>query len=254
MRARLLAVIALIALAMMAGCSSRPDAVQKDLDQASELLSKHKTSRARAIIDRAIKADPSRTQTYRTAWSLYKRNDLHSDAASSLESLIRAAKASKLDEKLSALELSEAHIMLGMTYQAARDLARAEQAYKAAVADLPNSPASLNALGYFYADEGIKLDQALKLTRRALSLAPEDGSIMDSVGWAQYKLGDHAAALQTLRTAVELSPDVAEIRYHLAAAYLKTGRKAAARIEMKKALLLDPHLPDSANITNTLSR
>ena len=95
---------------------------------------------------------------------------------------------------------------------------------------------ALNYLGYTYAEMGIHLDQALELVQRALKIRPEDGYIMDSMGWVYYKKQAYDKAVFYLEKAVELSNYETVIAAHLADAYLKTGERKKAVAMYKKAL------------------
>ena len=240
--------------ALIPGCSGGPNPADLRLQTAAELLKRNKTHQARAQIEAAIQLDPSRSSTYWSAMRLYLREDLFSDAARTGELLLKRAESSKLDRGLLVEEKARLYIVLGSSYQSDDDLANAERTYKAALALAPDSPELLNALGYFYAEEGIKLDEALKLTARAVNLAPDAGHIVDSLGWAQYKLGRYKAAANTLKRAIELRPDDDTLRYHLGAAYAKQGRQLEAFIELKKALVLNAHMTDSVKLLKTLQK
>lgn len=240
------------ALLLLAGCSGDERGIESHLESAQRFLAAGQVRRARARIGAAIAADPSRSATYYTAARIYQYWQRYTDEVDILETLIERGKAGKLDRKLSVEDKAGIYLLLGIAYQELGELGPAEGAFKDALALAPGSPQLLNALGYFYADNGIKLLDALKLTRRAVDLAPEDGAIVDSLGWAQYKLGDDAAALETLKRAVELLPDNAEVRYHLGAAYVKAGKKTAAWIELKKALVLDRGMEEAAVLLKTL--
>lgn len=92
----------------------------------------------------------------------------------------------------------------------------------------PDHPHALNALGYSFAERGIRLDEAEQLLTRAIALAPDDAFIMDSVGWLQYRQGKLAQALQTLQAAYRLKADP-EIAAHLGEVLWQAGRRDEAR-------------------------
>lgn len=249
---RVLTVALAAAICLLAGCSGEDHEATTHLRQAAELLRAKKIGRAREKVDAAIAAEPSRASTYYTAMAIYEATDRYGDAARIGGMLLDRAGSSKLDTKLSSEETAQLYSVKGFYHWQAGDIADAEQAYKDALVLAPDSPHLLNALGYLYADEGIKLDEALRLTRRAVKLAPNNPEIIDSLGWAQYRLGDYDAAIRTLRRAVKLMPDEAELRYHLGAAYAKRGRRTEACIELRKALILDPQAADAAQLLKTL--
>ena len=77
----------------------------------------------------------------------------------------------------------------------------------------------LNYLGYSWIDKGENLTEALKMIQRAVELRPNDGYIVDSLGWAYYRLGDFARATQFLERAIELLPEDPTINDHLGDVY-----------------------------------
>ncbi len=104
----------------------------------------------------------------------------------------------------------------------------------------------LNNVGYAYAEAGVKLDLALKLTTQAAGLAPLNAAFVDSLGWAYYKLGDLKNATFFLERAVRQSLHQlnAELHYHLGAAYARLGRRDEATRELSQALQIRPHYPE----------
>lgn len=111
-----------------------------------------------------------------------------------------------------------------------------------AVADLtaaleyrPNHPFILNYLGYGWADKGDKLDKSLEIIKKAASLQPRDGYIIDSLGWVYYRMGDYESAVNYLEKAVEYLPYDSTINDHLGDAYWQYGRKLEAKFQWERA-------------------
>jgi tetratricopeptide (TPR) repeat protein len=104
----------------------------------------------------------------------------------------------------------------------------------------PDQPEVLNYLGYSWVDKGMHLDEALGLLRKAVQLDPESGYIIDSLGWAQFKLGQYDDAVDSLERAVELSPEDATLNDHLGDVYWRLKRKVEARFQWTRALTLKP--------------
>ncbi|MBW1823796.1 MAG: tetratricopeptide repeat protein [Deltaproteobacteria bacterium] len=78
------------------------------------------------------------------------------------------------------------------------------------------------------------------MVKKALQLKPQDGYIIDSLGWVYFKKGEYKKAVKHLEKAVEYAPDDAIIREHLGDAYLKTDFKDRALEMYEGALTLDP--------------
>jgi Flp pilus assembly protein TadD len=84
------------------------------------------------------------------------------------------------------------------------------------------------------------LERGLKMIEKAVELRPEDGYIVDSLGWAHYRLGDYASAVQYLEKAIELVPQDPTINDHLGDAYWQNGRPTEARYQWRRALQFGP--------------
>jgi len=104
----------------------------------------------------------------------------------------------------------------------------------------PDQPLVLNYLGYSWIDRGENLERGLKMIEKAVELRPEDGYIVDSLGWAHYRLGDYSSAVQYLEKAIELVPEDPTINDHLGDAYWQSGRPSEARFQWRRALQFGP--------------
>jgi len=121
----------------------------------------------------------------------------------------------------------------------------------------PDQPLVLNYLGYSWIDRGENLERGLKMIEKAVELRPEDGYIVDSLGWAHYRMGDYAAAADYLEKATELVPEDPTINDHLGDAYWQTGRLVEARYQWRRALQFGPQesevKPIEAKLENGLN-
>ena len=121
-------------------------------------------------------------------------------------------------------------------------MTRAENYLRKAI-ELPSQdelPDAYNALGYLYAEQGIKLDEAAALVRRALKSAPTSGAYLDSLGLIYFKQGKLDAAIENLEQATHYLPDTPEILLHLADAYLEKGLKEKALQTLEQAARIEP--------------
>lgn len=130
------------------------------------------------------------------------------------------------------------------------DLDAAVAAYRVALERHPDSPVALNALGYTLADRTTDYKEARVLLSRALSLAPDNPAIIDSMGWVEFKLGNYAEALVHLERAWELMKDP-EVAAHLGETLWRLGEKERAREILKEAF---DAAPDSEPLRRTLER
>ena len=131
---------------------------------------------------------------------------------------------------------------IGIAYQMQDDMKLAETYLRRAIAlsggeELPDA---YNALGYLYAEQGINLEEAADLVRRALKSVPKSGAYLDSLGLIYFKQGKLDAAIENLEQALHYLPDTPEILLHLADAYLGKGLKQKALRTLEQAVLLEP--------------
>lgn len=132
-----------------------------------------------------------------------------------------------------------------IAYERAKEWPKAEADFLKALELNPEQPAVLNYLGYSWIDQDMHLERALEMIERAVEAQPQDGYIVDSLGWAFYKLGRIDEAVETLERAVMLRPNDPEINDHLGDAYWKAGRKLEARFQWKIAMAVD----EEGNVT-----
>lgn len=104
----------------------------------------------------------------------------------------------------------------------------------------PKNADALNFIGYTYADRGIHLDQAEQMIVQALKIKPDNGYILDSLGWVHFKKNKYASALKHLRKALEFLPEDPSIMEHLGDVYLKTGRPKEALDYYRRAIKIIP--------------
>lgn len=135
---------------------------------------------------------------------------------------------------------ADLHFNLGTAYDKLNRFDEVERAMETALSIDPHHADALNYLGYSYAERGIKIDQALSLTKRAVALKPENGYYVDSLGWAFYKSGMLAEALMEIKKAVALVGDDPVIYEHLGEIYLKQQKVSDAREAWLHSLEIDP--------------
>ena len=127
----------------------------------------------------------------------------------------------------------------GIAYERAKEWPKAEVDFLRALELNPDQPQVLNYLGYSWIDQDMHLERALEMIETAVAAQPQDGYIIDSLGWAFYKLDRMEEAVETLERAVMLLPSDPEINDHLGDAYWKVGRKLEARFQWNIARSVD---------------
>lgn len=116
----------------------------------------------------------------------------------------------------------------------------AEADFKRVLELKPDYADALNYLGYSWVERGENLDEAFEMIRTAVRLEPDSGAIIDSLGWAHYKLGQYGEARIHLEDAAAKAPNSATIIDHLGDVYWKLGRLREAGYQWRHALDLDP--------------
>ena len=127
----------------------------------------------------------------------------------------------------------------GIAYERAKQWDKAQPDFLKALTLNPDQPQVLNYLGYTWVDKGENLSEALDMIQKAVKATPNDGFIVDSLGWAFYKLGRFGDAVSTLEQAVQLKPNDPQINDHLGDAYWTAGRKLEAHFQWNVAASLD---------------
>ena len=141
----------------------------------------------------------------------------------------------------------------GTSYERAKQWEKAEVDLKKALELVPDTlPAAkaqvMNYLAYSWVDRNENIDEAFKMLTKAVELAPRDGMIIDSLGWAYYRLGRYEDAVRELEKAVELKAGDPTINDHLGDAYWKVGRKLEAKFQWDHAKASNPEPEDLVKI------
>ncbi|WP_445811269.1 tetratricopeptide repeat protein [Yoonia sp.] len=130
----------------------------------------------------------------------------------------------------------------------------AEADFRAALALQPANPQVLNYLGYSLVERGEKLDEALAMIERAVAALPDNGAIVDSLGWVLFRLGQYDDAVEILERAATLAAVDPVINDHLGDAYWAVGRSIEARFQWQRALSFNPTEADAQRIRDKLDR
>lgn len=128
----------------------------------------------------------------------------------------------------------------GVCRQRSQGWAAAEPHLLRALEIAPDEPRVLNHLGYNWIVLETRVEEGFELVRRAAELAPENGAVLDSLGWGHFKQGRVAEAVRWLEDAVSRSPENPTINWHLGDAYAAAGRSLEAQFQWRRTLELDP--------------
>ena len=128
----------------------------------------------------------------------------------------------------------------GICEERSKQWSKAEADMRKALDLQPEQAHVLNYLGYSWIDQGTNLDEGMKMIKRAVDQRPDDGYIVDSLGWAFYRIGNYGDALKNLERAIDLKPEDPTINDHLGDAYWRVGRTLEAKFQWAHARDLKP--------------
>jgi tetratricopeptide (TPR) repeat protein len=180
-------------------------------------------------LTKALTINPKQPEAHIVLGLTYVQKDQFDDAARALEEGISQNPKS-----------ADLHFNLGTVYDKLNRFDDAVRAMETAIKLDPHHADALNYLGYSYAERGVKIDQALSLTRRAVALKPSNGYYIDSLAWALFKSGLVTEALTEMKRAVALAGDDPVLYEHLGDIYAKQQKFSDARESWLHALELDP--------------
>ncbi|MCV3243817.1 tetratricopeptide repeat protein [Mesorhizobium sp. ZC-5] len=141
----------------------------------------------------------------------------------------------------------------GIAYERLKQWPKAEPNFRKALELFPDQPQVMNYLGYSWVDMNMNLDEGLKMIQKAVDLRPSDGYIVDSLGWAHYRLGKYEDAVRELERAVSLKPDDPVLNDHLGDAYWRAGRKLEATFQWTHARDMKPEPDVLASVQKKLA-
>ena len=140
----------------------------------------------------------------------------------------------------------------GISFDRMKAFDKSEADFRKALSISKDQPTVLNYLGYSMIDRGVKLDEAIGMVKKAVELKPNDGYIVDSLGWAYFTMGDYDQAVNYLERAVDLNAADSTIAQHLGDAYWHSGRKLEAQFQWQHAKDNHPEAADLPAIEDRL--
>jgi tetratricopeptide (TPR) repeat protein len=210
-----------------------PFAYTARLRVSGELQELDRADEAIALLEEVAAAHPTRFEP------LYRIGNIHR-GGENFEQAVGAYRRALARLEATSPQHWSLHYFLGIALERTDRWSEAEQQFKTALELNPEQPYVMNYLAYSWVEQEINLDKAEAMLRRAVDQRPDDGFIVDSMGWVYYRLGDYEKAVDFLERAVELRPNDPVINDHLGDAYWKVGRRQEARFQWHRALGLDP--------------
>jgi tetratricopeptide (TPR) repeat protein len=203
------------------------------LEMALNLDELDKLDDARKEMTQLLESDPDDLITSLSFGQMLVRHELYSDAVKIYEAAIgRIANPRRFHWNL--------FYRNGIANERSGNWPKAEASFKKALELYPNQPNVLNYLGYSWVDMSLNLDDGLNMIRKAVELRPSDGYIIDSLGWAYYRLGRYDDAVRELERAIEKKAEDPTINDHLGDAYWRVGRRLEATFQWSHAIDLKP--------------
>ncbi len=198
----------------------RTAANMNSLDRADETI---------ALLRSMAKERPDDISALTMAARILRSKDRHAEAITAFGEVL--ARIGPLDKQHWSLLYER-----GIALERSKRWKAAEADFLRALEFRPDEPRVLNYLGYSWIDQGINLERARKMIEKAVEKRPNDGYVVDSLGWAFYRLGRYDEAVKYLERAVELRPQDPIINDHLGDAYWRAGRKLEAYFQWSHAI------------------
>lgn len=210
-----------------------PLRVNADIQAALLLETLGKTKEASDHLSAIVAGNPKNEEALTALGNLQRSRKLFSDAA---ETYSRVLALQPLPDKSQWV----IYYYRGISNERRKNWPAAEADLKKALELNPDQPLVLNYLGYSWVDQGANLDEAFRMLRRAVDLRQRDGYVVDSLGWAYFRLGRYEDAVRELEKAIDLKPSDPVINDHLGDAYWRVGRELEARFQWNHARDLGP--------------
>jgi Flp pilus assembly protein TadD len=137
-------------------------------------------------------------------------------------------------------------------YEKQKDFERAESVLKEIQKENPNNAVALNYIGYLLADRGVRLEEAVRYIKEALTLDPRNGAYLDSLGWAFFKMNDFENAEKHLLEADQLVKNDPTIVDHLGDLYYKLGDLTKAQSFWQKSVSIGTEQEDIQKVRRKL--
>ncbi len=191
------------------------------------LHSKKNYAEATAVLEKAIELKKEKTGLYLMLSSIHETEEEY-------EKAVEVVKRG-LDQDEKNLELI---YRLGVIFDKSGKKASCLEQMRKVLEIKPDHADALNFIGYTYAEQGIRLDEAMELVQKALKIKPDSGYIIDSLGWVYFQKGLYDKAVRYLEKAAKLTPDDPTINQHLGDTYFEKKQYQKAMEYYKKALSL----------------
>ena len=219
--------------------------VNADTEIAVNLQRMERTKEAQEKLKAIVARDPKNYDALVTLGNVYRSNEEFALASETYSTALTL---------LAKLEKDHWRVLYyrGIAYERQKIWDKAETDFRKALSLSPDEPLVLNYLGYSMIEKKINLSEALNMVKKAVELKPNDGYIVDSLGWAYFQLGDYEEAAIQIERAVDLNPADPIIGEHLGDAYWRVGRTLEAKFQWQHAKDNGPEPNDLKRIEEKL--
>jgi len=198
---------------------------------------------AQQVLQEAISLQPEDATLYQ---ALAVAHAELKDYPAAIAALQKAIERDTTDEDL--------YYYLGHLYDKAGMFDESIAAMRSVLARNADNADALNFIGYLYAERGLRLREARTLIKKALELKPDDGYIMDSLGWVYFRMGRLKKALHYLERAHERVPEDPTIAEHLGDVWQRLDKPEKALELYRRSRELAPDRPGVQEKINTLDQ
>ena len=206
-----------------------PSFTAAEMGRAEALRRAGKTDAAVEVLEQLSQSHPDLPMVHVAAGDLYRQLERFEDAAAAYDRALSRYSG----------EAPEQWFVLyarGISHERMGEWDAAEADFRRALELNPEHPQVLNYLGYSLVEKQTKLDEALNMIETAVAKQPNSGYIVDSLGWALYRLGRYEEAVAHMEHAAELMPVDPVVNDHLGDVLWAVGRKTEAEFQWKRAL------------------
>lgn len=214
---------------------------------AADLVQIKRAEEAATLLEEMARERPERWDALLLLGNLWRAEKQYAKAVEAYDRAVA---------RIGKLEARHANILYvrGIANERAKNWPRAEADFRKSLELKPNEPYVLNYLAYTWVDRGENLEEAKRMLDEAVRQKPNDGAIVDSVGWAYYRLKQYPKALEYLEKAIELTPEDPAINEHLGDVYWRVGRRYEAQFQWSRALSLNPEPDDVPKLKQKLEK
>jgi len=211
-----------------------PSFFSAEIGRANVLVRAGKTDAAIEVLQQLSKARPEIAMVWTSLGDLFRREQKYAEAVAAYDRAIALLPSEQPGQW-------GLYFARGIAHEQLDNLPAADADFLKALELNPDQPQVLNYLGYSYVERRTNLDEALDMIERAVRGEPDNGAIVDSLGWALYRLGRYDEAVVQMERAVELLPSDPVLNDHLGDVYWAVGRKREAEFQWRRALSFEPN-------------